>query len=155
MKDPILILIICFSIFVSCSKDENNPEINIKKNDLSGQKNIQKENRNVENNNFNQHAPLQTITSKEVKTHVGDSLIIKGFVADIFLSDKVAYLNFENKFPKNIFSCAIFSGRFEEFGDLSRFKNKIVEVSGKILTYKNKPQVILNSKDQIKIVSDE
>ncbi|MCY7360575.1 MAG: hypothetical protein LH629_00690, partial [Ignavibacteria bacterium] len=75
-------------------------------------------------------------------------------VADVYLTDKVAYLNFENKFPKNIFSCAIFENKFSLFGDLSKYKNRKVEVTGKITTYKNKPQVILTSKDQIKILKN-
>lgn len=98
---------------------------------------------------------LKTISSQEVKFHIGDSLTIRGYVADIYLSDKVAYINFENKFPKNVFSCAVFESRFNDFGDLSRFKEKTVAVTGKITTYKNKPQVILNSKDQIRIMTNE
>lgn len=94
----------------------------------------------------------KTITSKEVKSHIGDSLTVKGFIADIFLSEKVAYLNFENKFPKNVFSCVIFSADLNKFGDLSKYKGVNAEVTGKITTYKNKPQVILYSPDQIKII---
>ena len=98
---------------------------------------------------------MKIISSLEVKLHIGDSLTIRGYVADIYLSDKVAYINFENKFPKNIFSCAVFESRFNDFGDLSKYKDKTVEVTGKITTYKNKPQVILNSKDQIRIMTNE
>jgi len=153
MKFLISIVFISSIVFINCSKDENISEIGINKNQLNREKKIVSEFKSDENQNSDKITSLQTITPKEVKAHVGDSLVIKGFVTDVYLSDKVAYLNFENKFPKNIFSCAIFSNKFEEFGDLSRFKNKNVEVNGKITTYKNKPQVILNSKDQIKIIS--
>jgi len=155
MKFPIAIILTCSIIFINCSKDESISEIGVNKNELNIPKNNDNEIRTDGNRSSDKITSLQTITSKEVKTHVGDSLVIKGFVADIYLSDKVAYLNFENKFPKNIFSCAIFSNKFDEFGDLSRFKNKNVEVNGKILTYKNKPQVILNSKDQIRIIPND
>jgi len=151
MKICLSIYFLCSFVLINC-KDENISEIDVNKSELNRQKNIDNEIKIDENKSSNKITSLQTITPKEVKAHVGDSLTIKGFVADIYLSDKVAYLNFENKFPKNMFSCAIFSNKFDEFGDLSRFKNKNVEVNGKITTYKNKPQVILNSKDQIKII---
>lgn len=152
MKNFILILFICLT-FISCSKKESIQEISVNKNESATRRDVVDESKiEVKNSSA---ANLNRISSKEVKSHIGDSLIITGFVADIFLSDKVAYLNFENKFPKNIFSCAIFSGKFDEFGDLSRFKNKNVAVTGKILTYKGKPQIILNSIGQIKIISNE
>lgn len=154
MKFRITIVLICSFAFINCGKDENISEISVNKNELSRQKDIDNKIK-IEHPSPDKITSLRTITSKEVKTHVGDSLVIKGFVADIHLSNKVAYLNFENKFPKNSFSCAIFSSKFDEFGDLSKFKNKNVEVTGKISTFKNKPQVILNSKDQIRIISND
>lgn len=148
----LIFAIFVLSSFYGCNKEDKPDEIGIKKKDAS-------ENKVSETGNFtsdkNTDSGLLTITSNEVKQHIGDSLRIKGMPADIFLSDKVAYLNFEDKFPKNPFSCVIFESRFSEFGDLSRFKNKNVIVTGKVTTYKNKPQVILNSKDQIKIISNE
>lgn len=108
-----------------------------------------------QNSNSGEKSGMKIISSQEVKLHIGDSLTIRGYVADIYLSDKVAYINFENRFPKNIFSCAVFENRLNDFGDLSKYKEQTVEVTGKITTYKNKPQVILNSKDQIRIVKNE
>jgi len=95
---------------------------------------------------------LIKITSKDINQHIGDSLRVTGFVADVYISDKVAYLNMERKYPKNIFSCAIFSAKYYEFGDMTGFKGKNIEVTGRVTTFKNKIQIILNSKDQIKII---
>lgn len=146
-------LLLTVLIFASCNKKESAQEIRVKKNDADNQHSKIEESKVKDEKKSESEKPsLQTITSKEVKLHIGDSLIIKGYVADIYLSDKVAYLNFENKFPNNVFACAIFSGKFDEFGDLSKYKNKNVELTGKISTYKSKPQVILESKSQIKII---
>jgi hypothetical protein len=114
---------------------------------------VSTENKAYDNKSAGEKSDLQTISSKEVKSRIGDSLIIKGFIADIYLSDKAAYLNFEEKFPKNIFSCVIFENKFAEFGDLSKYKNRVVEVTGKITSFKNKPQVILFSKEQLNILN--
>ncbi|MEZ4820983.1 MAG: hypothetical protein R2942_00720 [Ignavibacteria bacterium] len=106
----------------------------------------------IQKDNLREIILIKVITSKEVKNHIGDSLVIRGLVADVYVSEKVSYLNFENRFPKNVFACAIFSSKTDAFGDLSKYKGKLVEVNGKISTFKNKPQVILNSPDQIKIL---
>lgn len=149
-KLNLIIAIFIFSSFYGCNKEEKPDEIGIKKTDA-----YEKNDTESQNSDSKEKSNLLTITSNEVKLHIGDSLNIKGIPADIYLTDKVAYLNFENKFPKHLFSCVIFESKFSEFGDLSRFKNKNTVVTGKITIYKNKPQVILHSSDQIKIISNE
>jgi len=47
----------------------------------------------------------------------------------------------------------IFKDEFSKFGDLNRFRDKTVEVSGIISEYKGKPQIILKSPSQVKIVN--
>lgn len=157
MKFLTYTVLFCFLLlFVSCNKNDTSQDIKIKKSEVNGDSQINTEvNKDTSGNKSSvENSALQKITSKEVKQHIGDSLRITGFIADIYLGEKVAYLNFENKFPKNEFACAIFSGKFDEFGDLSKYKNKKAEVTGKITTYKNKPQIILESKDQLKIIHE-
>jgi hypothetical protein len=138
-------------IYFSCKKNDIPDEIKIKKNEIQDF-DLSTSKENSGSVNKENDLSLKVITSKEIRKHIGDSLKVKGFVADIYLSEKVAYLNFENKFPKNDLACTVFSGRFDEFGDLSVFKGKNVMVTGKVTTFKGKPQIILNSKDQIKII---
>ncbi|MEO8447883.1 MAG: hypothetical protein ABI528_10330 [bacterium] len=136
-------------MFFSCGKKEGSSEINIKRNISE----VDADDNSPEIRNGNEKiSGLHKISAKEVKDYIGDSLLISGYVADLYLGEKVAYLNFENKFPKNTFSCVIFSGKFNEFGDLSKFKGKNVEVTGRISVFKGKPQTVLNSPDQIKII---
>ncbi len=156
MKILVLILLFFWGVIISgCNNKESVDEIRIKRSP-SNEHNENGKLHSIDSTGFKSSdtsSALKTITLKEVKLHIGDSLNIEGYVADIYLSDKVAYLNFAQKFPKNIFTCTIFSGRIEQFGDLSKFKGRNVRVTGRITTYKNKPQVVLNSKDQIKIIN--
>ncbi|MDQ3019658.1 MAG: hypothetical protein M3R36_03675 [Bacteroidota bacterium] len=154
MKNLICFILIWAGLnWSGCKSKDSTEEIKIKKNEVIEQNNNRTtEEEKTDDDKSGERLSKQIITSKEVKQHIGDSITIKGFVADVFMTDKVAYLNFENKFPKNVFACAVFSSKFEEFGDLSKYKNKNVEVTGKISTYKNKPQVILESNSQIKII---
>ncbi len=163
MKTAKLILVLLFiNLSAGCVRDNGSAASNEKRNSIRediipGNKDagISSSESGKNYTGSGEKSGMKTISSQEVKLHIGDSLTIRGYVADIYLSDKVAYINFENKFPKNIFSCAVFENRFNDFGDLSKYKDKTVEVTGKITTYKNKPQVILNSKDQIRIMTNE
>jgi hypothetical protein len=95
---------------------------------------------------------ILTVTTEDVKNHIGENAIVKGYVADVVIREKVEYLNFDRKFPKNTFSAVIFSEKFSEVGDLSIYKNQNIEVKGVISTYKDKPQIIVSSKNQIRII---
>lgn len=150
-----MIIVLTASVIITgCNKDNQHPEISIKKSSQNEPdvRNSTEVIGNKSKPDNSKVSSLKRISSKEVRKHIGDSLNVTCLVAEVFLNEKVAYLNMENKFPKNIFSCAIFSSKFTEFGDLTEYKDRIVEVTGKISTFRNKPQIILNSKDQIKII---
>ncbi|HMQ68082.1 MAG TPA: GW dipeptide domain-containing protein [Ignavibacteria bacterium] len=173
MKKIMIVLLMLQSFnLISCGNKEDPEEITIQKSDRSNESDKSNEsdeivdselnktnadktgtdNENLDGHSQGNYNPKKVIASEEVKNHIGDYLTIRGYVADVHVSEKVSYLNFENKFPKSIFSCVIFSSKAEAFGDPSKYKGKDVEVTGMITTYKNKPQVILNSPDQIKIL---
>ena len=94
------------------------------------------------------------ISTKEVSSYIGKAATIKGYVADVVVREKVAYLNFDAKYPKNSFSAVVFPSDYKKFGNLEDFKNKNVEVKGMVTTYNNKAQIILNSSEQIKITKE-
>jgi len=95
---------------------------------------------------------LKGITAPEIKNHIGEIVTLNDIVTGVHVTEKVAYLNFGNKFPKNDFSGVVFAGKYELFGDLNIFNNERVEITGNVSLFRNKPQIILNSPDQIKII---
>ncbi len=107
------------------------------------------ENRGSGNRNTQEYVNLK---SSETSSKIGSYALVTGYVADVVIREKVAYLNFDGKYPKNTFTAVIFPDKFEMFGDLTAFKNRTVEVKGKIGQYGGKPQIILNNKNQIKIL---
>lgn len=100
---------------------------------------------------FQNEKPVAVITPMDAEGYNGKTVTVKGFVADIYKSDKVAYLNFVEKFPKNPFTAVIFERQFEDFPDVTKFRGKDVEVTGRVSMYKGKPQIILNSPSQLKV----
>jgi DNA/RNA endonuclease YhcR with UshA esterase domain len=95
--------------------------------------------------------PEAVISAVEASEYIGKVVTVKGFVADVYKTERVAYLNFIEKFPKNPFSGVIFYGKFDAFGDLNIYEGKNVSITGRVTVYKEKPQIILDSKEQIKI----
>ena len=99
--------------------------------------------------NFSNEKPVAVISPLEAGDYNGKTVTVKGFVADVYQSDKVAYLNFVEKFPKNPFTAVIFASKFGDFPDIIKYRNKDVEVTGRVSMYKEKAQIILNSPKQI------
>lgn len=94
-----------------------------------------------------------TLNSSETAGNKGSYAVVTGYVADVVVREKVSYLNFDNKYPKNTFTAVIFPDKYEVFGDLMDYKNKTVEVKGKIGEYNGKPQIILNNKNQLRVIN--
>lgn len=130
---------------VKNSGDENkksSDETQQTQKELSGEK---------KNNSFQTEKPVAVITPLEAEDYNGKTVTVKGFVADIYQSEKVAYLNFVKKFPDNPFTAVIFARQFEDFPNINKYRGKDVEVTGKVSIYKGKPQIILNSPSQITV----
>lgn len=170
-----LLLIVCLSI-LSCGKNDksefvddkpvtnNSQDKNENKNNSTQQNkpddkttgNNSGDNKNSQNNSTDKsfskdEKPVAVITALEANDYLGKTVTVKGFVADIYKSEKVAYLNFVEKYPENPFTAVIFANKFADFGDINKYKGKNVEVTGRVSVYNKKPQVILNSESQIKI----
>jgi hypothetical protein len=108
------------------------------------------ENRSGGNKNSREYLNLKTT---ETASKIGSNAVVTGYVADVVIREKVAYLNFDSKYPKNTFTAVIFPDKFEVFGDLLNYKNKTIEVKGKIGQYSGKPQIILNNKNQLRVIN--
>jgi DNA/RNA endonuclease YhcR with UshA esterase domain len=153
MKNFFLPILILF-IFFSCGK-EKSEDISITR-----QENTQKQ-KFVEEvpvtepkedaTKKNERAPVETIAAKETGDYIGKNVIVKGYVADVVIRPKVNYLNFDKKYPDQTFTAVIFPKDAENFNDLYAYKNKNVRVKGKIELYRGKPQIIINTPEQIEI----
>jgi len=92
-----------------------------------------------------------TIRSSSAGDHIGQKATVIGYVADVHITKKVAYLNFDNKYPKHTFTGVIFARSFSVFDDIEQYERKTVQLTGEISEYKGKPQIILENKNQIKV----
>ena len=167
----IILAFLVLTFLVSCGKDDKNTEFVDDKTETKQEKtdNASKEHsvdstlstkdsiagENKKGSNFKQdfgnEKSVANITPLEAGDYVGKTVTVNGFVADIYQSEKVAYLNFVEKYPNNPFTAVIFARQFEDFPEIEKYKNKKVEVTGRVSVFKGKPQIILNSPNQLKM----
>ena len=139
----ILILLFSFSLITGCGQKKEEVKVNKteepKKENLTAQKETPKEEPKEEeateegNTSSGKKNTSQTVNlkSSETASKIGSNAVVTGYVADVTVREKVAYLNFDGKYPKNTFTAVVFADKFDYFGDLMIYKNKTVEVKGK------------------------
>ncbi len=95
---------------------------------------------------------VQPIPAAEAGKMIGTNAVVVGRVAEVNQTEKVIRLNFERKFPKQVFTAVVFAKNFGLFTNLAGLEGKTVEISGKVEDYRGHPQTILHSKGQLRLV---
>ena len=87
--------------------------------------------------------------------YVGQEATIGGTVVRTYNSGKAAFLNFDKDW-RGKFSVVIFASDFDNFPQPpdEMYLNKAILVTGKVKEYKGAPEIIVESPEQIEIVSD-
>lgn len=100
------------------------------------------------------NAPTTTaIPAAEARNHIGEQLVVTGKVVEVNVAEKLVRLNLDQAFPKTPFTAVIFAPNTNRFGDLKRFENATVAVEGKVTEYRGRPQIVLTSTNQVKLLS--
>jgi len=95
------------------------------------------------------------IPASEAKEHVNAEAIVSGKVVELHKTEKLVRINLDKPFPNQPFTAVIFANKTNLFWDLDKLKGKTIEVSGKITEYRDQPQIILVSTNQLKIVESK
>ncbi|MEY2429476.1 MAG: hypothetical protein QOJ40_2361 [Verrucomicrobiota bacterium] len=93
-----------------------------------------------------------TIKASEAREYIGTNVVVTGKIAEVNKVERLVRLNFDKAFPKQPLTAVIFSTKTNLFPDLEQLKGKNVEVSGKITDYHGRPQIVLESTNQLKVV---
>ena len=101
------------------------------------------------------NSPSKPIPATEAKDHVNAQAIVSGKVVELYRTEKLVRINLEKPFPNQPFTVVIFSNKTNLFPDLDNLKGKSIEVSGKITEYRDQPQIVLLSTNQLNIVESK
>jgi hypothetical protein len=96
------------------------------------------------------------LTAAEAKNHVGETATVCGRVASIHFAEKAkglpTFMNLDMPYPQQIFTIVIWGTDRLKFGNPERtYRNKNVCVSGKIISHRGIPEIIVNTPGQIQI----
>ena len=90
---------------------------------------------------------------QQAAKHLNEFATVEGVVALTRRTEKACFLNFHSDWQKS-FSAVIFASRFDAFPPKpeDHYRSKKVRVTGLIKDYKGRPEIILESPDQIEIL---
>jgi hypothetical protein len=95
-------------------------------------------------------APAAAITPADAKTHVGQTITVEGAVSDVnTVRTGVTFIDLGGKFPDSLFTAVILSDDAGKFPNVAALNGKTVDITGKVVLYKGKPQVVLKDASQI------
>ena len=79
-------------------------------------------------------------------------VIVTGKVVQVTIRPTVTFLNLDKKYPNSPFAIVIIHGKSSYYGDVNTLKGKSVEIRGKIKNYKDKPEIVLDSTNQLTVL---
>jgi DNA/RNA endonuclease YhcR with UshA esterase domain len=95
------------------------------------------------------------IGALEATNYYNKTMIVTGKVAQVSLRPTINFINLDEKYPKSPFAAIVFPSATNQFPDLKGLQGKNVELKGKITERQGKPQMILNSSNQVTIVEQK
>ena len=93
---------------------------------------------------------IGTIDYTSASAHVGDTASVRGTLIDAYTSSSgTVFLDFCKSYKTCSFSGVIFADDVKKFGDLSRYNNTVITLTGKISSYQGKAEIVLSDPSQL------
>jgi DNA/RNA endonuclease YhcR with UshA esterase domain len=93
------------------------------------------------------------IPASDAASHVGRSVTVEGIVSEVHTarSGKATFIDIGGNYPDEAFTAVIFERSMSPVGDVGGLAGKTVDVTGTIQMYEGRPEIVVSSRDQIKI----
>lgn len=98
----------------------------------------------------NAPAPLK-IETADADKYYDQTVIVTGKVAQVTIRPTVTFLNLDKAYPDSPFTAVIFHGHSSFYGDANALRGKSIEIKGKIVKYRGKPEIALDSTNQLTV----
>jgi hypothetical protein len=95
----------------------------------------------------------RTISWQDAAQHYGEYCTVEGTIVAAHNSGKACFLNFHSNYNRYL-TAVIFANRFGAFPPSPEqyYQGKRVRVTGEVKQYQGKPEIVLESPDQIQIL---
>jgi DNA/RNA endonuclease YhcR with UshA esterase domain len=92
------------------------------------------------------------IGTLEATNFYDQEMIVTGKVAQVTIRPSVTFLNLDQPHPDSPFTVVIFHGHSSFYGDANKLKGRSIEIKGKIKNYHDKPEIALDSTNQLTVL---
>ena len=99
-------------------------------------------------------ASAADLTSAEAATHLTETATVVGIVAQVSERNGYVFLNFDRPYPQHSFTAFIPAKSLAAAGGatfLTSLQGKSVAVTGRIIDYKGKPEIVVTKREQISV----
>jgi len=91
-----------------------------------------------------------TISIKDISKHIGETVTICDSVYTTRALPNLTLINLGAEFPKQLLTVVIYKADLEKFKEPEKlYLNKKVCVTGKLVLYNDKPQIVVNEPKQL------
>ena len=94
------------------------------------------------------------ISAAQAATNLNSAVVVTGTVAQVSIREKLVYLNLDKPFPNMPLTCVIFAKNTNDF-PLATLKDNSVQITGTVTEFKGKPQIVLTSTNQLKVIGGQ
>jgi DNA-directed RNA polymerase subunit N (RpoN/RPB10) len=85
-----------------------------------------------------------------IRNHIGDSVLLNVYINQVsYAKNGNIYMNIGGRHPNQKLALVVFDQDKRKFGNLKVYENKRIIVQGQISEYRGRPQIVLNSPNQI------
>ncbi len=99
--------------------------------------------------------PQNKIKTSEAENYIGKIEIVEGFANQVYHArGGTCFIDMDGDYLNNVFAAVIFKSDLKKFKDIDEYEGKEVEVKGTIKEYGGKPEIVLRSVKQIKIIDN-
>jgi hypothetical protein len=106
-------------------------------------------------NNVAEMAIPDKISPADASKYYDETLVITGKVVAVSVTPGIDFLKFDEPATAPPFSALIFREHSGQFGDLQKLNGRTLEITGTVTDYHNKPEIILESTNQVKFIDDK
>ena len=98
-------------------------------------------------------ANLQKISALDATNYYDKEVIVTGKVAQVTIRSTITFINLDKPYPESPLAIVIFHGHSSFYGDANALKGKAIEIKGKIKNYKDRPEIVQDSTNQLTILN--
>jgi DNA/RNA endonuclease YhcR with UshA esterase domain len=92
------------------------------------------------------------IAPEEASKYVGREVIVQGKVTQIVLSvNLTTHINLGGIYPNHVFTARAFKVNQPLFANVRGYEGKVVQVQGVVRLYRNKPEIVMTERSQIRL----